>query len=147
MLVNKVGDGSIDPYDSGTNLCEVYTKLEEQRLNDAFDEEYTVEIQPKGQKWKMGAVPPSISEIERFHTRRNHIAHHSPLYVSNTDVSALPEDVVSIQIITHEELEELTELASRLHHQMLSWLITYSASYLIPIVTEMAQAWYPEQSD
>ena len=147
MLVNKVSDDSIDPHESSINLPDAYEKIEEQGLNSISNEEYTVEIQPTGQKWKMSAIPLSKSEIDRLHTRRNHIAHHSPLYVPNTDVSTLPEELVSSQIITHKQLAELTELASRLHHHMFNWLTEYSKSYLNPMISEMVGAWYLERSD
>ena len=146
MIINRVGDGSVDITDPGENWVHVYEKLKAQDLHEPLtDEDMEVAIPPTGREEPLNELPLSSFEMDYLNRKRNDIVHHCPLFVPETDPDVLPEELVNNRIMTKKDLRSLCEYASRLHLHTTMMFIDFVSSYLKSMLEGFIEMVYVEQ--
>jgi hypothetical protein len=144
ILINRLGDQSIDIDESGRGVTDIYDTLREENLLHAVDDTHRVTIPPTDREMAMGDLTLTQESIEYLRTKRNNIVHHCPLVVDEDSAEHLPDDLRSTIVFTNDDMRTLLELSSRLHFQSIGLFLTYLKRFHKDLAEQFVDALYHE---
>lgn len=147
LMTNRMnGEGRcIGLNDDGVNAVDVYKEVRKQGLDEVLNEEQTVKIPPTMKPMALGEIVLSVGSMKYLWDKRCDIVHNCPLIISEGDATHLPEEIVSTNVITEDDVFKLTHLAFRLHYHSVCMFINFVKSYIVDLMEAFVEAMYHEQ--
>lgn len=145
LVINRMGDGSVELNDSGVSLPTIYERLMDQGLGEPFDLDSSTRIPYNPNVKTIADVPLSSEDMNWLYDRRNDIVHHCPLFVPDEQLANLPDEFDQRKnVFTEDYLKHLFQLSSRLGLHTASVLLRFTFSYLEELITKFVETIYED---
>lgn len=129
LVENRIGNGTLSMNDTGLNFSKVYEELQSQNIGRPYSENSSVNVLPSDESMRFGDVPLDTDELNHIRTKRNEIAHRSPLVVAGDTLNQLPDDIVNTAILSDTDMDRVLFLAHRLHLHSIGMYCRLCAHY------------------